>query len=92
MDQKQNVSAPPRVQEIPVNATVEETAFILRFRSPIKIYELLEAGRLRSVVIDGRRTITGESIAELLQASQQHTYAPTRESPKARAKREKAAA
>ena len=84
MDKQENISPLPRVQEIPVNATVEETAFILRFRSPIKVYDLLESGRLRSVVIDGRRTITGESIAELLRANQQEIYMPTRQSPRKR--------
>lgn len=79
-----------RVQEIPPANTVEEAAVWLRFKSPTTVYSLLEDGKLKSIVIGGKRLVTGASIIELLHASEQQTYARTRESPKKRNNRERA--
>lgn len=75
-----------RVQEIPPAATIETTGKILNLTSPASIYELLRSGKLRSIVIGGKRLISGESIVALLRESEQKTYERIHQSPRKKQK------
>lgn len=77
----------PHVMVIPALSTIPEAASILRFKSPTSVYEMLEAGKLRSSVIGGKRLIVGQSIVELLRESEQQEYSPSRASPNSGAKK-----
>jgi hypothetical protein len=79
------------VQEIPPVVTNSEAMSILRIKSEASLYKLFASGKLRRIIIGQKPNVSGQSIAELLRESEQQTYAPTRESPNTREKREKAA-
>ena len=65
-----------QVQQIPVAATVDEAAHLLR-TSRSRVYELLEANELRSFLLGRKRLVCGESIAALMREREQHAYAAT---------------
>jgi excisionase family DNA binding protein len=69
------------VQEIPLLSSIREAAKLLGLESDETMYKLLRNGELSSVLIGGRRRITGESIAKLLRASLQQEYQASRQSP-----------
>ena len=64
-----------RVQEIPAAATIDEAAHLLR-TSRNTVYQLLEAGALRSFSLGRKRLVSGNSIAQLMRDCEQETYAP----------------
>jgi excisionase family DNA binding protein len=70
-----------RVQEIPVAASVDEAAHLLRI-CRTNVYPLIAAGELKSFILGRRRLITGESIARLMRSRQQAEYTPTCDAPR----------
>lgn len=64
--------------------TIAEACAMLRIRSPKSIYEMLESGQLRTVVIGHRRLIPRESVEQVIREGEQITYKAIRPSPRRR--------